>query len=94
VKLHLPREWIELLGLLKKHRARFLVVGAYAVAVAGRPRATQDLDLFVEPTKANARWVCAALREFGYPALAGAEREFSKPGWMGSSGTSRSASIC
>jgi hypothetical protein len=51
---------------LGKHRVRFLVVGAHALAAHGRPRFTGDLDIWVEPTKANAKRVCAALTEFGF----------------------------
>ena len=46
---------------------RFLVVGAYALAVHGRPRATGDLDLWVNPTDQNARRVWEALVRFGAP---------------------------
>lgn len=46
---------------------RFLVIGAYAVGVHGRPRATKDLDLWVEATPANALRILDALRNFGAP---------------------------
>ncbi|HEX6839638.1 MAG TPA: hypothetical protein VF334_23835, partial [Polyangia bacterium] len=68
--MKLPREWSELIGCLLSRRVRFLIVGAHALAAHGRPRATQDLDLLVEPTKANARRVGAALADFGYAELA------------------------
>jgi hypothetical protein len=55
---------------LISNRVRFLVVGAHALAAAGRPRATQDLDIFVEPTAVNAARLGSALRDFGFPALA------------------------
>src|SRR5262249_5033900 len=66
----LPGEWREFLSLLSSHRVRFLIVGAHALAAIGRPRATQDLDVLVEPTPANARRLAGALREFEYAALA------------------------
>jgi hypothetical protein len=47
--------------------ARFLLVGAYAVSVHAEPRATGDLDLWVEPTPENAARVHGALRTFGAP---------------------------
>jgi hypothetical protein len=43
-----PPDWNEFIRLLKSHRVRFVIVVAHAVAAAGRPRATQDLDVFVE----------------------------------------------
>jgi hypothetical protein len=40
------------------------VVGAHAVAFHARPRATKELDLWVEPTPKNARRAVSALRDF------------------------------
>jgi hypothetical protein len=51
---------------------------ARAVAANGRPRATQDLDVPVEPTAENAERLCAALGEFGFSELADAIDEFSR----------------
>ncbi len=60
----------ELLRSMKARRVRFVVVGGYALAVAGVPRATYDLDVFVEPSKVNARRLAAVFKEFGYAELA------------------------
>jgi hypothetical protein len=57
----------DLLLALRDAEARFLVVGAYAVSVHAEPRATGDLDVFVEPTPENASRVYAALQQFGAP---------------------------
>ena len=46
---------------LRDERVEFLVVGAYAVAAHGAPRATGDLDVLVRPTQANAAKVMKAL---------------------------------
>ncbi len=45
------RDYEELLASLNEHGVRYLVVGAHAVAFHARPRATQGLDLFIEPTE-------------------------------------------
>ena len=45
----------DMLSALSEAGADFLVVGAYALAAHGFPRATGDLDLWVRPTPANAR---------------------------------------
>lgn len=42
-------DFLDLLRAFSVANARFLVVGAYAVGVHGRPRATKDLDVWVEP---------------------------------------------
>ncbi len=53
------------------------MVGAHALAVAGRPRATQDLDIFVEPSQNNAENLGSALRDFGFVNLAAESHLFA-----------------
>jgi hypothetical protein len=45
----------------------FLLVGAFAVAFHGVPRATGDMDVFVRPSPENAKRVHEALARFGAP---------------------------
>lgn len=61
--------------------ARFLVVGAHALAVHGVPRATVDLDIWVEASPENARRVWQALAGFGAPleALQVTESDLTQP---------------
>jgi hypothetical protein len=47
-------DFLDLLRALLAADARFMIVGAYAVGVHGRPRATKDLDVWVEASAANA----------------------------------------
>jgi hypothetical protein len=60
-------DWFELLVALLDARARFLVVGAHALAVHGVPRGTQDLDVWIDPTSENVERVWRALAAFGAP---------------------------
>jgi hypothetical protein len=55
--------------MLSAADAEFLVVGAYATAAHGLPRATGDIDIWVRPTPENAQRTMAALRAFGAPLL-------------------------
>jgi hypothetical protein len=59
---------------------RFLVVGAYALGVHGRPRATGDLGVWVEPTPDNAARILEALDAFGAPLHEVTADDFSRPG--------------
>lgn len=61
------KDFLDLIACLTRHDARFLVVGGYAVAAHGHVRATKDLDIWVDPTDANAQRVLGALVEFGAP---------------------------
>jgi len=78
----LPRDWTELIESLCSNRVRFIVVGAHALAVHGRPRATGDLDILVEPTKENARRLGRALAAFGFRALSEQAMAFAEPDRM------------
>jgi predicted nucleotidyltransferase len=62
-------DFLDLLRSLLVADARFMIVGAYAVGVHGRPRATKDLDVWVEPSVGNAPKVMGALIEFGAPLM-------------------------
>lgn len=66
-RIDLARDFRDLLRAFSDHDVRFLVVGAYALAIHGRPRATGDLDVWIEPTPENAERTHAALHAFGAP---------------------------
>jgi hypothetical protein len=72
------QDFIALLRELSAAEARFLVVGAYAVAHHARPRATGDLDLWVDPSGENAARVYSALRAFGAPLADLTEDDLSR----------------
>lgn len=61
------RDFIEMLSALSAAGARFLIVGAHALAAHGAPRATGGLDIWVQATPANAARVLVALQQFGAP---------------------------
>ena len=48
-------DFIDLLRAFGAADVRFLIVGAYALAAHGRPRATGDLDVWIDATPDNAR---------------------------------------
>jgi hypothetical protein len=61
----LNADFRDILEALGEQGADFVVVGAYAMAAHGVPRATGDIDILVRPDLGNGRRVLAALREFG-----------------------------
>ena len=73
-------DFVDLLRAFAAADVRFLIVGAYALAHHGRPRATGDLDIWVEATPANAPRVMRGLADFGAPLADVKESDFSGPG--------------
>jgi len=74
------RDFAEMLSALSAAGAEYLVVGAYALAAHGRPRATGDLDIWVRPSSDNADKVWAALAGFGAPLSALKKQDLTTPG--------------
>ena len=70
-------DWTDVLAALLAAEARFLVVGAHALAVHGVPRAAQDLDVWVEPSPENAEIKASCL--FGVCSLRDVMRRRLRP---------------
>ena len=64
-----------LLRSLRDNRVLFLVVGAWAIPAYGRPRMTNDVDVFIKPTRGNAKRTIKALQAIGYAAAQDAPPE-------------------
>jgi len=63
----LNEDYKEILCVLSKNKARYLVIGAYAMGAYGYVRATGDFDIWVEPSPENSKKIYKALKEFGAP---------------------------
>lgn len=63
----LNEDYKDILLALSAEKVKFLLVGAYALAVHGYPRATLDMDLWIMPSPQNADAVLRALYRFGAP---------------------------
>jgi hypothetical protein len=67
----------DMLSCLRDEKVEFLVVGAYALAVHGFPRATGDLDIWVRNDPENAQRIMRALSKFGAPAIQLSAEDFT-----------------
>ena len=74
-----PR-FVDLLRAFPAADVRFMIVGAYALALHGRPRATGDLDVWIDATPENAGRMMRALAAFGAPLTAISAADLEKPG--------------
>lgn len=75
------RDFEDLLRCLNHAKARYLVVGAYAVIFYTEPRYTKDLDVWIELNSENAERVYTALKNFGAPLKGLSPNDFSRPGF-------------
>jgi hypothetical protein len=64
--INLPPDFREFLKLLNAHQVEYLLVGGYAVAYYGYPRATADMDIWIAVNPQNAERIVMALKEFGF----------------------------
>ena len=65
-QIEFPQDFSEFLKLLNAHRVEYLLIGGFAVALHGYPRATADMDVWVARDRSNAERLVSCLREFGF----------------------------
>lgn len=65
--LTLNPDFSDMLNALSAESVAYLLVGGYAMAAHGLPRATGDIDFWVKPTTDNSERVWQALKRFGAP---------------------------
>lgn len=59
----------DMLALLEKREARYLIIGGLAFIFHAKPRFTRDIDLWIDSTPDNLELTNSALAEFGSPHL-------------------------
>lgn len=70
----------DLLRIFESEGVEYLIVGAYAVMNYTQPRYTKDPDLWIKPSKENARRVAKAFQLFGVPMVEVTLEDFEKEG--------------
>lgn len=75
--MKLDKDFNEFVTLFVASDIRFLIVGGYALAAHGLPRATGDLDVWVWINPENAAKVRSTLEEFGFSGLGITTDDFS-----------------
>jgi len=64
--IDLPPDFKEFLRLLADKRVEYLLIGGYAVAFHGFPRATADMDIWIRKNSDNAQRMVDVLLAFGF----------------------------
>jgi len=70
----------DILSAFCEEQVDFMLVGAYAVAAHGLPRATGDIDLWINNSNDNAERVWRALIKFGVPLSDLTKEDLTKSG--------------
>jgi predicted nucleotidyltransferase len=65
--MNLPSDFKELLEEFARERVEHVVIGGYAFAFHAEPRATKDLDVFLEGSEENRERAARALARYGAP---------------------------
>jgi hypothetical protein len=78
--VNVPPDFKEFLKSLADHRVEYLLVGGYAVAYHGYPRATADMDIWIAVHPKNANNLVAALKAFGFDTAELSPELFLKEG--------------
>jgi predicted nucleotidyltransferase len=65
-QIEFPQDFSEFLKLLNDHHVEYLLIGGFAVALYGYPRATADMDIWVARNRENSERLLECLRAFGF----------------------------
>jgi hypothetical protein len=76
----LNEDYRDALHTLLNNEVRFLVVGAYALGAYGYPRATGDVDIWVDTSIENSKKIYVSLAEFGAHLADISEQTFTEKG--------------
>jgi len=73
------KDFKEFIELLNKNNVNYLLVGGYAVGYHSRPRYTEDIDIWIEPSLENAKKIIHVLNKFGFTGVSVSIEELIQP---------------
>ena len=76
----LNEDYRDMLQTLLDNEVKFLIVGAYALAAYGYPRATGDFDIWVEASPENSKKILSSLVSFGASISGLTDNTFTEKG--------------
>ncbi len=75
----LTKDFVEFIECCVAREVKFLIVGGYALAAHGHPRATKDLDVWILVESDNAERLVGALDDFGMESVGLKPSDFMEP---------------
>lgn len=77
----LPKDFREFIELMNCTRVRYVMIGGFAYNLYRNPRATGDIDFFVETSEDNEKKIRSVLEQFGFGStLPSADKTLLLPG--------------
>jgi len=73
------KDFKEFIELLNKNNVNYLLVGGYAVGYHSRPRYTEDIDIWIQPSLENAKKIIHVLNKFGFTGVSVSIEELIQP---------------
>lgn len=67
--MKVEKDFEDFIKLLNEFNVKYLIVGAYAMALYAEPRNTGDIDIFYERSESNVNKLIQVLTEFGFSDL-------------------------
>ena len=77
--MEVSKDFEEFFELFNKNNVKYLVVGGYAFAIYAKPRYTNDIDIFFDANRNNAKNVLKTLNDFGFGELEISIEDLTKP---------------
>lgn len=76
------QDFIDFIQLLNDNEVKYMIVGAHALSLHGRPRYTGDLDIWIKPDKNNAKKMVKVIKDFGFETLGLSEKDFLRENYV------------
>ena len=73
MKIH--PDFREFIHALNENHVEYVLVGSFALAYHGHPRATGDMDVWIRPTEHNVNAVLKAVNDFGFESFSVTEND-------------------
>ncbi|MEJ5360530.1 MAG: DUF6036 family nucleotidyltransferase [Spirochaetota bacterium] len=77
--MKVSKDFKEFIELLNKNNVNYLLVGGYAVGYHSRPRYTEDIDIWIQPSLENAKKIIHVLNKFGFTGVSVSIEELIQP---------------
>lgn len=78
--LKAEKDFEEFIELLNLNKIKYMIVGAYALALYASPRNTGDIDIYIAGNIENAQGMMKVLKEFGFENSGIKQEDFYEEG--------------